>query len=105
MNSPFRRDICRDLADAVRGSGLRLGWYFSAPDWRDLRFRNAHNADFVKTMQSELRELLSNYGKVDLLWFDFDAKTNCYDAANTYAMCRRLQPEIVINNRLDLGSH
>jgi len=104
MNTPFGRDICRELSDAVHAAGLKLGWYFSGPDWKDGRFRNAHNAEYIKTMQSELRELLSNYGKVDLLWFDFDSRTNSYDVTNTYAMCRSLQPEIVFNNRLDLAS-
>ena len=54
-------------------------------------------------MQSELRELLSNYGKIDLLWFDYDGREAVYDQANTYKLVKSLQPQIVINNRLDLS--
>ena len=104
MQSPFRRDVCGELAAAAHAAGMKLGWYFSPMDWKDPRFRTAQNADFVQTMQAELRELLSNYGTIDLLWFDTDGDPNVYDVTNTYAMCRSLQPGIVIDNRLDMGS-
>ena len=104
MNSPFRRDICKELADAAHAAGMKIGWYFSPCDWKDPRFRNSQNPEFVKTMQAELRELLSNYGKIDMLWFDTDSGSNVYDVTNTYAMCRSLQPDIVIDNRLDMGN-
>ena len=104
MNSPFHRDICRELADAAHAAGMKIGWYFSPCDWKDPRFRTSQNPEFVKTMQAELRELLSNYGKIDMLWFDTDGMSNVYDVTNTYAMCRSLQPDIVIDNRLDMGS-
>jgi alpha-L-fucosidase len=102
MHSPFQRDVCAELAAAAHAAGMKLGWYFSPCDWKDPRFRTAKNGAFVKTMQAELRDLLSNYGKIDILWFDWDGGTNCYDVTNTYAMCRSLQPDIVIDNRLDL---
>jgi hypothetical protein len=105
MNSPFHRDVCAELAAAAHAAGMKLGWYFSPMDWKDPRFRNAQNPDFVKTMQAELRELLTNYGQIDLLWFDTDADPNVYDVTNTYAMCRSLQPDMVIDNRLDMGSN
>ena len=104
MNSPFHRDVCGELAAAAHAAGMKLGWYFSPMDWKDPRFRHAQNPDFIKTMQAELRELLSNYGTIDLLWFDTDGDPNVYDVTNTYAMCRSLQPGMVINNRLDMGS-
>jgi hypothetical protein len=104
MNSPFHRDVCGELAAAAHAAGMKLGWYYSPMDWKDPRFRNPQNADFIETMQAELRELLSNYGQIDLLWFDTDGYSNVYDVTNTYAMCRRLQPGMVINNRLDMGS-
>ncbi len=105
MNSPFHRDVCGELASAAHAAGMKLGWYFSPCDWKDPRFRTTKNGAFVKTMQAELRELLSNYGKIDVLWFDWDGGTNSYDVTNTYAMCRSLQPDIVIDNRLDLGAN
>jgi alpha-L-fucosidase len=101
--TPFKRDICAELAKAVRADGLKLGWYFSPMDWRDPDFRTERNAAFLARMQGEIRELLSNYGKVDVLWFDYDGREAVYDQTNTYAMVKQLQPEIIIDNRLDLG--
>jgi len=103
MASPFHRDLCSELSKAVRANGLKLGWYFSPMDWRDPDCRSANNACFVTKMQGELRELLSHYGKVDVLWFDYDGREAVYDQANTYALVKKLQPEILIDNRLDLG--
>jgi alpha-L-fucosidase len=101
--TPFGRDICAELAGAVRKQGLRLGWYFSPMDWRDADFRTQRNAAFVSRMQGEIRELLSNYGQVDLLWFDYDGREPVYDQAATYALVKKLQPKILLTNRLDLG--
>ena len=101
--TPFQRDICAELSQAARQDGLRIGWYFSPMDWRDPDFRTERNADFLKRMQGEIRELLSNYGRIDLMWFDFDGREAVYDQTNTYALVKKLQPEIIIDNRLDLG--
>jgi alpha-L-fucosidase len=102
--TPFCRDVCAELADAARRHGLRLGWYFSPMDWRDPDFRTERNAAFLGRMQGELREVLSHYGRIDLLWFDWDGREPVYDQATTYALTGALQPRIVINNRLDLGA-
>jgi alpha-L-fucosidase len=56
-------------------------------------------------MQGEVRELLTRYGKIDLLWFDFDGREAVYDQANTYALVKSARPEIIINNRLDLSTN
>jgi alpha-L-fucosidase len=101
--TPFKRDICAELSQAARQDGLRIGWYFSPMDWRDPDFRTERNGDYLKRMQGEIRELLSNYGRIDLMWFDFDGREAVYDQTNTYALVKRLQPEIIIDNRLDLG--
>jgi alpha-L-fucosidase len=101
--SPFRRDICEELARAARQSGLRIGWYFSPMDWRDPDFRTERNRRFLGRMQAEVRELLSNYGTIDLLWFDWDGNEAVYDQPAMYRLVRQLQPKIIINNRLDLG--
>lgn len=102
--TPFQRDLCAELAMAVRRDNLRLGWYFSPMDWRDPDFRTERNGAFLTRMQGQLRELLENYGKVDLLWFDHDGREAAYDQTNTYALVKRLQPQIMINNRLDLST-
>jgi len=104
MHTPFKRDVCAELAKAAHESGMGLGWYYSPMDWRDPDCRNEKNSEFVGRMQEELRELLTNYGKVDLLWFDTDGRPSPWDQERTYALVRQLQPEIVINNRLDCGN-
>jgi alpha-L-fucosidase len=104
MATPFHRDIAAELALAARKDGLRLGWYFSPMDWRDPDFRTARNAAYLQRMRGELGEILSRYGNIDLLWFDYDGGEPVYDQASTYALVRRLRPEIIINNRLDLST-
>jgi alpha-L-fucosidase len=101
MHTPFRRDVCAELAKATHEEGMRIGWYFSPMDWRDPDCRSEHNDRFVARMQEELRELLGNYGKIDLLWFDTDGESAPWDQEQTYGIVKKLQPEIVINNRLD----
>ncbi|HEY5911042.1 MAG TPA: alpha-L-fucosidase [Verrucomicrobiae bacterium] len=101
--TPFQRDVCDELTQAARQQGMRIGWYFSPMDWRDPDFRTERNPAFLARMQSEVRELLGNYGRIDLLWFDWDGHEPLYAQAQTYQIVKTLQPRIVINNRLDLG--
>lgn len=103
MHTPFKRDVCGELARAAHKAGMKIGWYYSPMDWRDPDCRNEKNAEFVKRMQAEITELLTNYGKIDILWFDTDGKEAPWDQENTYTLVRKLQPGIMINERLDLG--
>ncbi len=101
--TPFKRDICAELSRAAREQGVKIGWYFSPVDWRDPDFRTERNSAFLARMQAEVRELLSNYGPIDLLWFDWDGNEPVYDQVSTYRIVKGLQPNMIINNRLDLG--
>ncbi|MDB6064352.1 MAG: Alpha-L-fucosidase [Pedosphaera sp.] len=101
--TPFHRDICVELSKAARNQGVKLGWYFSPMDWRDPDCRTTNNNRFVAKMQRELRELLSNYGKLDVLWFDTDGRPVDWDPVTTYPLVRGLQPKILINNRLEMA--
>ena len=103
-NSPFHRDVCGELAVAAHESGMRIGWYYSPMDWRDPDCRTGRNEVYVKRMQAHLHELMGNYGRIDLLWFDTDAGPAPWDQARTYGLVRSLQPGLIINNRLDMGS-
>ena len=102
-NSPFRRDVCGELAAAAHRDGLRIGWYYSPMDWYDPDCRTARNAAYVHRMQAQLRELLTGHGRIDVLWFDWDGGTIPWDQENTYRLVRTLQPRIIVNNRLDCG--
>jgi alpha-L-fucosidase len=102
--TPFKRDVCAELTAGARRQGIRIGWYFSPMDWRDPDFRTERNAAFLGRMRAEVRELLSKYGTIDLLWFDWDGHEPLYDQTATYRLVKSLQPNIVIDNRLDLGN-
>jgi alpha-L-fucosidase len=103
--TPFHRDICGELAGAAHSSGMDLGWYFSPVDWRDPDCRSIDNERFNAKSQIELRELLSNYGRIKILWFDCDGRPSDWDPVNTYALVRKLQPGILLDNRLEMGTH
>jgi alpha-L-fucosidase len=105
LHTPFGRDVCAELAQAAHRRGMHIGWYYSPMDWRDPDCRTERNAKYVSSMQRQLGELLGNYGPIDLLWFDFDSGPVPWDQSETYALVHRLQPKIVVNNRLDLANY
>ncbi|MFI5379060.1 MAG: alpha-L-fucosidase [Tepidisphaerales bacterium] len=102
-NSPFKRDIIKELADACHAAGLKFGPYYSQPDSHHPDYRKATHAQYIKYLHGQVRELLSNYGKIDIIWFDgLGGSAKDWDAENLLAMIRQLQPEIIINNRCGL---
>lgn len=102
-NTPFKRDVCKELANAARKAGLKIGWYYSPADWKDPDCRHPQrNEIYVRRMQEQVRELLTNYGKIDLMWFDFEGGPLPGDPAPLYRMVKQLQPGIIVNNRLDV---
>ncbi len=102
MNSPYGKDICKEIADAAHKHGIKLGWYYAPCDWYDPDCRHPKRHDiYIKRMQEQLRELMTNYGKVSILWIDTDGGSGRWDQDNTYAMIRQLQPGIMINNRME----
>ena len=103
------RDLVKEFVDAARGEGLRVGFYYSLMDWHHPDgARCADNEDarrrFVDYIHGQVRELCSNYGKLDVLWYDVNwpLKPEGWEAAKMNAMVRQLQPEIIINNRTGL---
>src|ERR1700761_7730369 len=103
--TPFHRDVCAELAAAAHFRHERIGWYFSPMDWRDPDCRSVNNDRFVHKIQAELRELLTNYGSICLLWFDSDGRPTMWDPPTTYPLVRGLQPQILINNRLEMSTY
>ncbi len=106
-NSPFRRDVLAELARACHEGGLRLGFYYSPPDWHHPDYRTANHARYVEYLHGQLRELCTRYGKVDIIWFDgLGGKAEDWGADALFRMIRGLQPHILINNRAGLpGDH
>ncbi len=106
-NSPFKRDVVKELADACHKAGLKLGYYYSPPDWYHPDYRTENHSRYIKFLHGQLREICSNYGKIDIIWFDgLGGKAEDWDSENLFRMIRRLQPHVIINNRAGLpGDH
>jgi alpha-L-fucosidase len=114
MATPYRRDIIKALVDACRRHGVRVGFYHSIMDWhhpdylprrdweKDRRGPAADFERYVVYMKAQLRELLTNYGPIDILWFDgqWESTWTASHGRDLYAYVRSLQPNIVINNRV-----
>jgi alpha-L-fucosidase len=110
--SGARRDLFREYVDACRSEGLKVGFYYShEKDWwhharqtRDLEPLTQTYKDMVKT---HLRELFTNYGRIDLIWFDTPVPQHEAFNRECAAMVRELQPHCIINGRIgnDLGDY
>jgi len=106
-NSPFKRDVVKELANACHEAGLKLGFYYSPPDWYHPDYRTENHTLYIKFLHGQLRELCSNYGKIDIIWFDgLGGKAEDWDSEKLFKMIRRFQPNVIINDRAGLpGDH
>lgn len=101
--SPYRKDVVKQLADACHEEGLAFGLYYSQPDWHHPDYRTPNHDRYLKYMHEQVRELLTNYGRVDILFFDgLGGSAADWDAERLFKMIRTLQPDIIINNRCGL---
>lgn len=102
--SPFRRDVVKELADACHEAGLRFGVYYSQPDWHHPdAFTSDRHERYLGYLKQQVTELCSNYGRLDIFWFDGLGKpAKDYDGEGLVKIIRRLQPQIIINNRTGL---
>ncbi len=116
MDTPFHRDILKELSTAVRSQGLTMCWYHSIMDWhhpdylprRSWEKRSTEGADFgryVNYLHSQVEELLTNYGPIGVMWFDgeWEGTWNHELGQSLYDECRKLQPNVIVNNRVDKG--
>ncbi|MCQ6561500.1 alpha-L-fucosidase [Paenibacillus mendelii] len=121
-NTPCGRDLVREFVDAFRAEGLRVGFYYSLLDWNHEHYPTygdfyhperaneaykdkEQNFDlYVDYLHGQVRELLTNYGTIDLFWFDFSYESligEAWRATELAKMVYELQPGILMNNRLD----
>lgn len=100
------RDLAREYLDAARAEGLHCGFYYSLMDWHHpdgARCATDEQARrrFVDYIHGQIRELCTNYGKIDVLWYDvawpLDAKG--WESQKMNDMVFQLQPDIIVNNR------
>ncbi len=130
-NTPFGKDLLRPFAEAFREAGLRVGFYYSLIDWHHPDFpidiyhplrdrddvaelnRGRHMRRYAAYMREQVRELLTYYGQIDIIWFDFSYPGRAYrdspgkghanwESEQLLALTRELQPKIIVDNRLDL---
>lgn len=100
------RDLVREYVDAARAEGMRVGFYYSLMDWHHpdgakCKTDEAARRRFVDYIHGQVKELVSNYGKLDILWYDvawpLDAKG--WESVEMNTMVRKILPDIIINNR------
>ncbi|HOF61770.1 MAG TPA: alpha-L-fucosidase [Candidatus Latescibacteria bacterium] len=99
-----KRDLLAEYVDACHSMGMRMGFYYSLADWRFPGGLYCYPRDpatdyepMMAQAHSQIRELLTNYGKVDMLWYDGGHPGDIWRGAEMDAMVRALQPEIVTN--------
>ena len=127
-NTPAGRDLVRGFVDAFRAEGLRIGFYHSLIDWHhpefpvdglhsqrdDEEFKATHKdrdiTKYAEYLHGQTRELLTNYGPIDIIWFDFSYPNRVWggkgrddwQSEKLLSMVRELAPNIIFNDRLDL---
>ncbi|HIR25947.1 MAG TPA: alpha-L-fucosidase, partial [Candidatus Egerieimonas faecigallinarum] len=126
--TPAKRDIVKEYTEAVREAGMKVGIYYSLIDWSDPRYRSVYPEgsdpkdhlqdvfatpaggpedpekweEFLEFNNNQMRELMTKYGKVDLLWFDGDWERSAkqWKAKEFKAYLESLNPEVIVNSRL-----
>src|ERR1700727_559280 len=100
------RDLVREYVEAARAEGLRVGFYYSLMDWHHpdgARCANDEEARkrFVEYTHGLIREIMTNYGKIDVLWYDvsWPLDVNGWESERMNKMVFELQPDIIVNNR------
>jgi alpha-L-fucosidase len=120
-NSPAKRDWIAELADSLRERDLKVGFYYSLFDWAhpdypvdgfhpelnnpESREREIDFDRYLEYMHGQYRELMTNYGKVDIVWHDFsygEMVGEKWRASDLMRMIRTKQPHIISNNRLSI---
>lgn len=127
-NTPCGKDLIKEYVNAFRAEGLKVGFYYSLIDWHhpdytiDSRHPQRQDSDtayarlnkgrdmnrYREYMKNQVRELLTNYGEISIIWFDFsfpgkNGKGRAdWDSENLLKLARTLQPGIIVDDRLDL---
>jgi alpha-L-fucosidase len=128
-NTPAGRDLLRPMVEAFRSKGLRVGFYHSLIDWHHPQYvidphigpyraapnraemnKSRDQAKYAECLHGQVRELLTQYGKIDIFWFDFSYPyadgsgkgRDDWQSEKLYQMVRQLAPHVILDDRLDL---
>ena len=132
-NTQAKRDLIREWIDAFRAEGLKVGFYYSLLDWHhpDFTIDNHHPqqpagdsdtayarlnqgkdmSKYREYMYNQVKELLTKYGKIDIMWLDFSYPgkngkgRDDWGSLELMKMMHKLQPGIIVDNRLDLNDY
>jgi len=104
------RDLVKEYVEAARAEGMRVGFYHSLMDWHHpdgarCAGDEAARRRFVDYVHGQIRELLTNYGKIDVLWYDVAWPLDAagWESEKMNKMVFELQPDIIVNNRNKLS--
>jgi alpha-L-fucosidase len=127
-NTPYGKDLLKEFVDAFRAEGLGVGFYYSLIDWHHPQFtidrvhpqrvnskeeydrlnKGKDMAVYRQYLKDQVREILTKYGKIDILWLDYSYPgengkgRDDWGSVELLKMVRELQPGIIVNDRLDL---
>jgi alpha-L-fucosidase len=136
-NTPLKRDIVKEFVEAFRAEGIKVGFYYSLLDWHHPDFtidgfhpqrplkeegqdtvyarlnKGRDMAKYRTYMHNQITELLTKYGKIDIMWLDFSYPSanghgkgkNDWNSVELLKLIRKLQPGIIVDNRLDLDEY
>ena len=136
-NTPYGKDLLKPYVEAFRAEGLKVGFYYSVIDWHHENFpidaihpqRNHPDAleinksrdvrKYAEYMRNQVTELLTGFGEISVIWFDFSYPNreyrgmpgkgrNDWESEELIGLVRKLQPNIIVGDRLDLptdGNH
>ena len=131
INTPYGKDIIKEWVDAFRTEGLGIGFYYSLIDWHHPEYtidrvhpqsvstqaeydelnKDRDMAVYREYLKNQVREILTKYGKIDILWLDysfpgqFGKGRDDWGSVELVKMVREIQPEIIINDRADLKDY
>ena len=131
VNTPYGKDIIKEWVDAFRAEGLGIGFYYSLIDWHHPEFtidrvhpqrvntkaeydelnKDRDMAVYREYLKNQVREILTKYGKIDILWLDFSYPGEFgkgrdeWGSVELVKMVREIQPDIIINDRADLKDY
>ena len=133
-NTAFGRDLVKEYVEAFRAEGLKVGFYYSLIDWHHPEFpidvlhpqrfdpeatkinQSRDMKKYAQYMRDQVTEILTNYGKIDILWFDYSysgaTSSKCpglrgkgkddWESEKLIALARSINPEIIIDNRAEI---